>query len=198
MATDGEDFVSTVSSMTVAPTGSNGGVEEEDKQDLLSNLKALRREATDLYGKSKVLEVPGYHGMMAIEYQYISSEVTEKIARDVRRETKNVNGIGTNLLASLDTLIAASKNVLTRREGVSGDWLLEDGTYGPGVRPISGEHQVNLRSTELSRLLDYDAADSREVVLGLFGSEHSVIEQNIFLSRWLTDKTRTADEDFLG
>jgi hypothetical protein len=65
-------------------------------------------------------------------------------------------------------------------------------------RPLAKQHQVNFRSLELARTLDYVADDSREVVLGLYGSEHKVIEANIILSRWLTDKTRTADEDFLG
>jgi hypothetical protein len=164
----------------------NGEVDDESQGALLDNLKQLRAEATNLFGTTKVMEVPGYKGLLAIEYQYINSEVTEVIAREVRRETKNVNGIGMNLLASLDTLIAASKNVLIRKD-THRDW-----------RPLDKEHQVNFKSLTLARTLDYPADDSRDVVLGLYGSEHSVIEANILLSRWLTDKTRTADEDFLG
>jgi hypothetical protein len=164
----------------------NGEVDDESQGALLDNLKQLRAEATNLFGTTKVMEIPGYHGLLAIEYTYINAEVTEMIARDVRRETKNVNGIGMNLLASLDTLIAASKNVLIRKD-VQRDW-----------RPLDKEHQVNFKSLELARTLDYPASNSREVVLGVYGSEHSVIEANILLSRWLTDKTRTADEDFLG
>jgi hypothetical protein len=164
----------------------NGEVDDESQGALLDNLKQLRAEATNLYGTTHIMEVPGYQGLLAIEYQYISSEVTENIARDVRRETKNVNGAGSGLLSSVDTLVAASKNVLIRKD-IHHDW-----------RPLDKNRQVNFRSLELARTLDYVADDSREVVLGLYGSEHKVIEANIFLSRWLTDKTRTADEDFLG
>ena len=175
----------------------NGDGDSEEKDNLLTNLRQLRKDATDLYGHTKVLEVPGYEGLLAIEYQYISSEVTEKIARDVRRETKNVNGIGTNLLASLDTLIAASKNVLIRNSA-HGNWIEDDGSYCQGVRGINGGSQVNFKNTALAEILDYDASDSRDVVLGLYGSEHKIVEANIILSRWLTDRTRTSDEDFLA
>jgi hypothetical protein len=182
---------------TVSGVITNGEVDDETQDALLDNLKQLRTEAVDLFGTSKVMEVPGYKGLMAVEYAYISSEVTEHIAREVRRETKNVNGIGTNLLASLDTLIASSKNILIRKEAGS-EWVNKDGSYAPGVHPINKSKQVNFKSLELSRILDYPADDSREVVLGVYGSEHKVIEANIILSRWMTDKTRTADEDFLG
>lgn len=175
----------------------NGEVGEDDEANLIANLRQLRSETANVFGSTKVMEVPGYEGLLAIEYNYISSEVTEKIARDVRRETRSVNGAGTTLLSSLDTLIAASKNVLIRNRA-QGDWVTEDGSYAPGVRPIRRDHAVNFRSVELATILDYDAGNSREVVLGLYGSEHSVIEANVFLSRWMTDKTRTADEDFLG
>jgi hypothetical protein len=176
-----EDELTTVTGVTT-----NGEVDDEAQGALLDNLKQLRTEATNLYGQNKIMEVPGYQGLLAIEYQYISSEVTESIGRDVRRETKNVNGIGSGLLASIDTLIAASKNVLIRSD-VHNEW-----------RPINKNKQVNFKSLEMSRILDYPADDSREVVLGLYGSEHKVIEANIILSRWMTDKTRTSDEDFLG
>jgi hypothetical protein len=180
--------------MTVA---TNGEVDEDDEVNLIANLKQLRTDASNLYGVKHVMDVPGYKGLMAVEYGYISSEVTEKIARDVRRETKNNNGAGMNLLSSIDTLVAASRNVLIRK-AATGDWLLPDGEYAPGVRPIRKDHTVNFRTTELATILDYDAKDGREVVLGLYGSEHSIIEANVFLSRWMTDKTRTADEDFLA
>jgi hypothetical protein len=175
----------------------NGEVDEESEQNLITNLRQLQKDAADVFGKTKVMDVPGYQGMLGIEYQYISSEVTEKIARDIRRETKHVNGAGTNLLSSVDTLIAASKNVLIRN-GNHGEWLNEDGSYAEGVHPINKNHQVNFKNTELARILEYDAMDSREVVLGLYGSEHKIIQANIILSQWLTDKSRTADEDFLG
>jgi len=171
---------------------SNGDVGTDD---LLGNLRQLRADAANVFGISKVMEVPGYLGKLAVEYQYINAEVTEEIARSVRRETKNVNGIGTNLLSSLETLIAASKNVLIRK-ATTDDWVSIDGREH---WPESVTRYVNFRDNmKLANLLDYEAGDSRELVLGLYGSEHKVVEANLILSRWLTDKSRTSDEDFLG
>jgi len=184
---------SEIGNMTVA---TNGELDDDDEQSLIANLRQLRNEASNLYGVTKVMDVPGYEGKLAVEYSYISAEVTEDIARRIRRETKNVNGQGTNLLSSVDTLVAASKNVLIRSD-TQGNWMNEDGTYGHTVRPIKRDHVVNFRTVELATILDYDAGDSREVVLGLYGSEHSIIEANVLLSRWMTDKTRVNDEDFL-
>jgi hypothetical protein len=35
-------------------------------------------------------------------------------------------------------------------------------------------------------------------VLGLFGSEHAITNQNMILSNWLADRTKQLDEDFLA
>ena len=172
-------------------------VAENGAVDIIESLRQTRAEVADVFGKTKVLDVPGYKGLLAVEYQYISSEVTEKISREIRRETRNVNGSGVTLLASLDTLIAASKRVLIR-DKAEGSWTDESGQLSPGVRGIDGDRPVNFRGHRLAEILRYDAGDNREVVLGLFGSEHSVIQQQILLSNWLTDRSRTADEDFFG
>jgi len=154
--------------------------------DVLESIREARVEAQP-FGKTKLIEVPGYHGLLAIEYQYIGSEITESIARKVRRETRAVDGRGSSLLSSIDTLRAACKRVLCRRSVEDKEWMSVGGTTQPVVR----------LDTKLSRLLNYDADDGREVVLGLFGSEHAILQQNIVLSNWLADKTRQADEDFL-
>jgi hypothetical protein len=95
----------------------------------------------------------------------------------------------------LETLIAASKNVLIRK-ATTDDWVSIDGREH---WPELVTRYVNFRDNmKLANLLDYDASNSRELVLGLYGSEHKVVEANLILSRWLTDKSRTSDEDFLG
>lgn len=162
--------------------GQNGDV----PADLLATLSEARKEAQP-FGKTKLIEVPGYHGLLAIEYQYIGSEITEAIARKVRRETRSVDGQGSGLLASIDTLRAACKRVLCRRSADEKEWISVGGKSKPVVR----------LDTTLSRLLNYDADDGREVVLGLFGSEHAINQQNLIVSQWLADKSRTSDEDFL-
>ena len=186
-----------LTSVTEAATATNGAIDEETEGALLDNLKHLRTEAADVFGTTKIMEVPGYHGLLAIEYQYINSEVTEQIARDIRRETKNVNGIGTNLLASLDTLIAASKSVMVR-DKLEEEWRPITQSRKEWLAGEQHHKRISFRQMDLSHLLDYSAGDFREVALGIYGSEHAVIEANVILSRWLTDKSRTADEDFLG
>lgn len=181
---------------------------EGKAQDIIESLRQQRREVADVYNKTKILDVPGYNGLLAVEYQYINSEVTEDIARKIRRETKNVNGRGLTLLSAVDTLVAASKRVLIR-DKAEGDWIDADGNLAPGVRGIESEPRaqnvgidnnrpVSLRGTALSKVLKYAADDDRENVMGLFGSEHSVIQTQVLLSNWLTDRSRTADEDFFG
>jgi hypothetical protein len=182
---------------TQVDLAANGNGDGEAPPNLIEQLRQTRVEVAEVFGKTHALSVPGYQGLLGIEYVYISSEVTEKIARDVRRETKNVNGIGSSLLSALDTMIAASRNVLVRDEA-KGEWLKEDGSLSEGVRGIDTTKQVNLRTTRLAEILNYDAVDGREVVLGLFGSEHKIIEHSLLLSRWMTDSTQTMDEDFLG
>jgi hypothetical protein len=153
--------------------------------DLLETIREAQAEVRP-FGRTKVMEVPGYHGLLAVEYQYVGSEVTEAIARKVRRETRPVDGKGTALLSSIDTLRAACKRVLCRR-AVTDDWMSVGGSNMPVVRLDS----------KLARLLNFDADNGRETVLGLFGSEHAIIQSNVILSNWMSDKTRESDEDFL-
>lgn len=157
-----------------------------DPGDVLSQIRQSREEAQP-FGKTKILEVPGYHGLLAIEYQYIGSEITEAIARKVRRETRAQNGVGSSLLGSIDTLRASCKRVLCRRK-VGDKWMSVGGQSRPIVR----------LDTTLSSLLNFPADNGREVVLGLFGSEHKIVQQNVILSQWLADQTRNSDEDFLS
>lgn len=160
--------------------------ESNEPGDVLSSIRQAREEAQP-FGKTKILEVPGYRGLLAIEYNYIGSEITEAIARKVRKETRSQNGQGTNLLSSIDTLRAACKRVLCRRK-VGDKWISIGGASQPFVR----------LDVTLSSLLGYSANDGREVVLGLFGSEHKIVQQNVILSQWLADQTRETDEDFLS
>lgn len=158
----------------------------EVPEGVMASIREARVEAQP-FGRIKVIEVPGYHGLLAVEYQYIGAEITEAIARKVRRETRAVDGRGSNLLASIDTLRAACKRVLCRRDASDKEWLSVGGSAQPVVR----------LDVKLANLLSYDASDGREVVLGLFGSEHAIIQQNVILGNWLADRTRESDEDFL-
>jgi hypothetical protein len=160
----------------------NGDVPES----LMGTLREAQREAQP-FGKTKLIHVPGYNGLLAIEYQYIGSEITESIARKIRRETRPVDGRGSGLLSSIDTLRAACKRVLCRRT-LDGPWMSVGGKSRPIVR----------LDENLARLLNFDADSGREVVLGLFGSEHAITNQNMILSNWLADRTKQLDEDFLA
>jgi len=167
----------------------NGAVPAE----VLDNIREQRAEVAAVVGKTKILEVPGYKGCLAIEYKYIGSEITENIARKVRRETRSANGQGSTLLASIDTLRAACRRVLVRADTHS-KWKSPGGDRMPIVRLDSN----------LARLLKFDPADfdpdnsGRGTVLGVFGSEHKINQANLLVSQWLSDTTREIDEDFLG
>lgn len=157
--------------------------DEGNEDSLFQNLRNAREDLQP-FGHTITLEVPGYKGLLGIDFQYIGTDVTEKIARKIARNTKSVNGEGSSLLASLDTLIAACREVMVR-DNPDQVWR----SIKPGYVPVKLD-------TRLSEILKYDARDQREVVLGLFGSEHAIIQMNVQLSRWLTDITRKVDEDF--
>lgn len=154
-----------------------------EDQDLFSDLKA-RRAALEPAGKTKVLEVEGYEGKLGVEYRYIGSEITEVIQKACMKETKSVGQRGLTLLASLDTLKEACARVMIRG-AASEEW-----------RPMKPE-PIKF-DDRLAQKLGFDAVDDRHVILGLFGSEHAVIQQYMKLSMWLTDTTRDVDDDFLG
>jgi hypothetical protein len=159
----------------------------EVPDDVLATLREAQVEVQPL-GKTKILEVPGYKGLLAIEYQYIGSEVTENIARKVRRQTRAIDGRGSGLLSAIDTLRASCKRVVCRRTTDDKKWMSVGGKKLPVVR----------LDLTLARLLNFDAEDGRDVVLQLFGSEHAITNANLIISSWMTDQTRQMDEDFLA
>lgn len=151
---------------------------------LFQNLRKARAEIQP-FGNSLTLEVPGYAGLLGIEYKYIDTGVTERIAKKIARELRSVHGEGETLLGSIDTLVAASKQIVVR-DDEKAEW-----------RPITQSIiPVKLGDLKLTEILDYQARDAREVVLGLFGSDHAIIRQSVALSQWLSDVTRKVDEDF--
>jgi hypothetical protein len=76
---------------------------------------------------------------------------------------------------------------LCRKDASEKEWMSVGGSGQPVVR----------LDAKLARLLKYEADGGREVVLGLFGSEHAILQQSLILGAWLADRTRESDEDFL-
>jgi hypothetical protein len=149
-------------------------------------IAGIRQQRTELepFGQTKIIDVPGYNGMLGIEYNYIDSETTETISRAVAKETRSHGGKGITLLASIDTLIEACRRVVIRG-ATDQDW-----------RSMPPDPVVF--DSQLSETLGYDAGSSREVVLGLFGSEHAIVQQYMKLSAWLTNVTQDVDDALLG
>jgi hypothetical protein len=173
-------------SQELPAVGFESAAENGRKEDsaVLGQLRK-KRNAVQPFGKTVTLEVPGYDHCLGIEYVYIDADVTEEIGNRVAKELRPLNGKGENFLSSIETLLAACKQVMIR-ESANEPW-----------RPIDTSRPVRFES-KLAELLDFDADDAREVCIGVFGSEHAIIQQNIILSRWLTDITRDVEADFLG
>lgn len=150
--------------------------------NLIERLREARREAEQPH--DAVLEVPGYEGLLGVRYKYVSAENIEILGRRLQREIKRDKVKAENLLASIDTLIACCDEVVVRDSEDAGWKSLAD----PPVR-FDGR---------LADVLDYEASNARDAVLGLFNNEHAIIRHNIVLSRWLADTTQEVNEDFLG
>lgn len=182
-----------MSTPTVGPLASAGddGAESDDPKSgdqlsaIVNEVKESQKGISPI-SKTKTLTVPGYKGLLGIEYRFIDTEVTESIAREVNRETKHNNGVGAGLLSSIDTLVRGCKRVMVRGDARSKEWM-----------SIGGDRMIHL-DHELAAILGFQASDSRDVVLALFGSEHAIINQNLIYSRWLADTESTQAEDFLG
>jgi hypothetical protein len=168
------------------PTGGPSVATHVDLDGDKAVIAGIRQQRTELepFGRTLVIEIPGYQGMLGIEYGYIDSEATETISRAVAKETRSHGGKGITLLASIDTLVEACRRVMIRKD-TSQDW-----------RPMPPE-PVQFDS-QLSETLEFDASSPREVVLGLFGSEHAVVQQYMKLSAWLTNVNTDVDDALLG
>jgi hypothetical protein len=179
MAIDDETSIDEETPTGALPTPILNG----DQETVLDELRGRRTELEPV-GKTIVLEIPGYDGKLAAEYQYIGTEETELISKRVMKETKRFGHRGMTLLSSADLLIAACQRVLIRG-AADQDWA--------PLQPAPVRFDRSL--AEAFRL---PAEEPREVVMAIFGSEHAVVEQNMKLSNWLTNTTREVDDDFFG
>lgn len=154
-------------------------------ETVLERLRGLQKQAAPI-GQTKKYVIPGYEGCLGVELQYIDSEVVEEIVTAVQRETKDSNGKGSNLLASIDTIERACKRIMIRSTPAD-DWI-----------DISEDVNNPVKfDARLSALLNFSANSPREVIIKLFGRDHAIINLNVAFSQWLADGSKTQAEDFL-
>lgn len=171
---------------TPPPIDSMPPTPSEDSDGVGSVLEQLRQARKDVQpiGKTEIIEIPGYQHLMAIEFQYVDAEVTEQIAKQVINELRSHNGSGTALLTAIDLIIASTKQIMVRDD------------VGQVWRPIIERIPAVKFDEKLASLLKFNASSPREVVLGVFGSQHAILGVNMTLSQWLANVTRKADADF--
>ena len=148
---------------------------------LIARLRALREEAKADHHLD--LDIPGYEGLLVARFKPYSIAKSEAKANVLRKEMGKKRSV--LLQASCDGLIDACDEVLIRK------------TPDADLQPVDDVTPVRFDS-RLAELLGIQATTAREVVVGLFPTEQSILAMNVAVSEWLQDVTRDVDEDLLG
>jgi hypothetical protein len=158
---------------------------------LLDEIRDLREEAKRDH--HLILEVPGLKGKLGVRYKVIDSDQTEKIAKRLRKVKQS-----RNLIGSIDTLITACDQIVVHDPGHVKCLLDDDGELTEW-RPIDPSSPIPVRfDSRLAEILHLPSSEAREIVAAVFQSDLSIIQQNVRVSRWMTDTTREVDDDLLG
>jgi hypothetical protein len=148
-------------------------------------LNQLRGKREELKGDHYLdLDIPGYDGMLVGRFRPFPIEKSER----KMREFQKLMGKQPMLLkAACDTLIDACEQIMVRKEA--------------GAEPVPIDPDVDPPIAFDSRAADlfgFQANTARQVVIGLFPTEQSIVAINVEVSRWMQTLTRDTDEELLG
>lgn len=149
---------------------------------LLNTLRAKREELKEDHTLD--LDVPGYEGMLVARFRPFP---VEKAERKMKEFQKLVGKQPVLLKAACDTLIDACEQLMIRKE--------------PGTEPVPIDPDVEppiAFDSRAAELFGFQATTARQVVIGLFPTEQSIVATNVEVSRWMQTLTRDTDEELLG
>lgn len=160
-----------------------GNTPESARATLLTSLRA-KREAlkADHYLD---LDIPGYDGLLLARFRPFPIEKSEAKAKQLQKlQASNAPVL---LKASCDTLIDACEQLMVRTE------------EGGDPKPIDPDTDVPIAfDSRAAELFGFSATTARQVVIGLFGTEQSIVAMSVEVSRWMTTLQRDNDEELLG
>lgn len=162
----------------------NGGVADEvegpvEASAVSSPMGRLRARREELRAERHIdLEVPGYASELVVRYGPVAWDDLRAIA-DKMVKSKNPRA---DLYGQVDTLIAACQEILVR---VDGDLQAI----------VEGE---TTRFDGMPALLDFEADNARQAVLGTFNNDLAVTTVHNRLASWMDGTDAEVDEEFLG
>lgn len=127
-------------------------------------------------------EVPGYQGHLVVRYGRVPWAAVAKAAHMMENPGRDGEGL---LLAQVDFLIAACREVMFREEG--GELV-----------PVDPSGDVRRFDPELAELFQFEATSARETLRYVFGNDLAVAVQAGRVLTWSQNTDTEADDDFLG
>lgn len=159
-----------------------GNGAEGARATLLNQLRGKREELKEDHYLD--LDIPGYDGMLVGRFRPFPIEKSEK----KMREFQKLAGKAPMLLkAACDTLIDACEQLMIRKEA--------------GTEPVPIDPDVDppiAFDSRAAELFGFPAQTARQVVIGLFPTEQSIVALNVEVSRWMQTLQRDTDEELLG
>lgn len=178
--------------------GANGddfAVVDDDVRALIGQVADLRAEAKKDHHLD--LAIPGTRQMLWARYRPFPAAKTEKRTGELRRAAERGQPI--LLAAACDTLVDACEQIMLLQPKFNG----EIGAEGENLIPIDDTLPIGYEE-RLADLFVKNADEraaiktARHVVLAMFPTEQSVLQQNVEVSNWMIDVTRETDQNLLG
>lgn len=161
----------------------SGKVETSDaRANLLSQVREQREAVRSEH--IKYLDIPGYNGLLVAKFRPYPVSKGESKTLAIARSRGDNNPVLLGM--SCDNLINACEEILLRN--AKGDLIQIDDEAFP---PIAFD-------VRLADHLGFEAKSARQVLVGLFPTEQSIVAMSGEVSQWLQDTTRDADNELLG
>lgn len=154
-------------------------ISDADRAEPGSPIEALRAKREELRSrKTEIFHVPGYDGLLAVEYRLLGYDA----AREIGRKHRQKNDPRRLINSQIDTLIAACVNF---------HYVDKDGKY----QTLDGDNVVRYdkRLAEILEIEDHDSA--RQIVLGVFQNEIALIDHHVTVMDWMRTGVREEDEE---
>jgi hypothetical protein len=149
----------------------------------LDQLKQQYDEVQESRGHTADIDVPGYDGLLVAHYRLMTTKEVERLAKQFNK----IKSISERNLLTASTILAAAC------EGIS---LTVNGEDQP-LHEIK-EYDTPVRfDSRLAETFGFEAKKSFDVMMAVFPTEWSIIDQYRKLSRWMSDTTKGDFEDFL-
>lgn len=164
----------------------------EDSETPQSPMEALRAKRQEIADRTEVLiPLAGYEEMgLHIKYRLIGRDEADKIAKNVRGQTKDRNEFMYRVI--VDTMIAACEGFFLKDDGVDDDHAVPlQNEAKTGAIKTFGEFAQELNGGE-------PIPTVRLGVLFVFGdNEFAVGGHGLLLNRWLSNTGLEIDQEFL-